>query len=246
MVDRDSRRDLFRTLGALTPPAPATTRGAQDSGLFDLGAMSAQLQQAIQKARGPRTAPPPLRIEDLLGPLGRPSAQSIDLEDADVEVVHEAPARPLGRAARWFVAVTWLATAALSMLVATSIPAHIRPAAAAPIVAAAAAPAPVVLPSVAAATPAAVPSAAPLQNAGPKALSPEDLPVAGATSATPARATGNRRVATPPAVRSRAKSAEAPAPVKAAPAPVAKAPAEPLSLDQMIQKAVDSEKRKQH
>jgi hypothetical protein len=258
MRNHDSRRDISRTLGALTPPAPAGQIGggfqqsAQDSGLFDLGALYAgELERAIQRARVPREAPPPRRLHG-------PSVRIWDVEDVDVHILPEAPApaRPIARVAGWFnVAVTWLATTSLGFLVATSVPAHLRPAHVlpAPAVAVAAPPPAAVL---AVPQPTAAPQAASAQVAAPPVVSLQDLPVAPATTAPatkaapPPRATAAKKAAPPPQSSSpapaRASTEDAPrAPVKAA--PVKAAAAGPISLDELIRQTVAAEqKHKQH
>ncbi len=268
MENHDSRRDLSRTLGALTASAPRLTeahRGAQNSGLFDLGALyAAELQRAIQRARPARPRPPPLRVNDLLRPLGAgsPAAASIwdiDIEDANLEVMPKAPVRALARAAGWYaVAITWLATTTLGALVATSVPAHARPAHPAPLltVAASQAPTPAASPAPGPAALGSTPAAdAPRDPksaqaaAAPAVIAAQDLPLAPAASAaSPAHATAPRRGAgqsqphaAPPAHAVATTTDAAKSPAKAAPAP-----AGPVSLDEMIRRAVAADAKRKH
>ena len=260
MANHLSRRDLSSALGALTPAAPnpgaSGGRSSQNSGLFDLGALYAdELERAIQRARGARRAPPPLRVTDLLHPLaaspvGTARVWDIGVDDASVEMVALPPRG--ARAGAWFgVAVTWMATTTLGFLVATAVPAHVHRTAAAAI--AISAPAVVATPPPPASVPATAPVAPIVQpqaasTTGPKVISLEDLPVAGPASTTkvahPHHSSGIAAVPAAVAVAQvRPTVADAPPPpAKAAPPKQTG----PMSLDDMIRHAVAAEQKQKH
>ena len=116
-----------------------------------------------------------------------------------------------------------------------------------------------IAPAAAAIAPVNPPAAAPAQPGAPAVVSFEDLPVAGSPSTSPAAHTAPLKKArpqptpashpvaakAPPADVPVAAAAPAPAPAKAAPSP-APEPAGPVSLDEMIRRAVAADQKKKH
>jgi hypothetical protein len=237
------RPHLQRTLWVLTPPAPVLRRAtpnAQNSGAFDLGAIYASVvlksvQRAYHASRQPRPrpSPPPLPLQPQVQSRTVPDP-IISVDDADVEIVLEAPPARSARVLTWLgVGVTWLTTTALAFLVGASLSAHIY----SPATTAA-------TPNAEAAPPASVASSA-MASArpdGPPVISVEDLPVAGSRP-SPTVLRSAEPIAEP-----KTRAARTPAPIMAARAPgapplrakaaSAKVPSGPLTLEEAMRRAV--------
>jgi hypothetical protein len=257
MTRQHTNSDLAGNLGAsLTPRidrAGTPPRGAQNSGLFDVGAMYAvALDQVMVRAREQgRLVPLPRAAQPTWPRAGRwPASIPVEVEvPIDFSHAFGVPHAGMG----WFgVAVAWLGTVTIAALVSVALPAHTEveararagtiiyvgpvPRAAAP--AALPAASPVVAPTptpfvVPTATPFVLPAATPFVAAPAATVAAAKAPVA-ATSGGQATLATNRAVVRPvSAPRMHAHAGTAPAAAVAAPAPtIASAPAKvaPVSV----------------
>ena len=283
MTTHDSDSDLVGKIGAsLTPRVlrmPVQQRGEQNSGLFDIGALqAASMQQIMRRVQTAREQPPVLGIARITVPAPTSPIHSWPpipvirqapsvRQEIVIELDPEPEPVPRVRGVGWFgVAVAWLATTALGVTVATTVPAHVTArgsaagsalATAAPVVVA-----PVALATALAGIPVApIPTAAtaPSQPVAPVPPATERaivaLPVKAAVSPSRARPRPNVRAvpaspptpAAPPQPQQSAPAAEAP-PARAVappPPPPAAAPAAAgASLEELMRRAVAADAKK--
>jgi hypothetical protein len=249
-----STRDLHRTLWVLTPPAPLLRRAvpnAQSSGAFDLGAMYASVViKSVQRAYAsrqrqlrtslPRLPPLPVRRPN----VPRATLDVLDMDEVEVPIIVEMPPVRGARALAWLgVAVSWLTTTALAVLIGTSLPAHLH---SAPATTAAA-------PTEEAASPPSPAAAAVLASAStdsPPVIAVEDLPVA---RPRPPSAWRNAEPGAEPKKMRPSPASGAIAAVRASSAPAvvrvkaAKEPPRPLTLEEAMRQAVAADmKRLKH